>query len=155
MADGNGRYHGLVTSSSEEIAQTNTLPTSKTSPITRQPSGSIEILQVSRSPSKFSSTRSRLMLRDWWWLPRSLKLCVADVKTSPGNPNYHQGVWNCHLQERVKPLEIHLFVAGCRHVAVSAQCFFPTSTRNGFCSHLWKIIFRQPWPPPKQPRYTY
>ena len=27
--------------------------------------------------------------------------------------------------------------------------YFPAMTRNGFCFHIWKIISRRPWPPPK------
>ena len=54
MADSNGRCHGLVPSSSEEIAQT----TRCRQKHSRQWPRSIKIPQILRSPSKFSSTRS-------------------------------------------------------------------------------------------------
>ena len=35
------------------------------------------------------------------------------------------------------------------------HCFFPTITRNGFCSHLKKNNFLTTLIPTEEPRYTY
>ena len=56
---------------------------------------------------------------------------------------------NLCLRDQAKPLEKHLFAVRSSLLRRHCALFFPTITRNGFCSHLRKIISRQPLTPPK------
>ena len=54
---------------------------------------------------------------------------------------------NLCLRDQSKPLEKHLFLLlDRRYYDGIMHVFFPTITRIGFCSHLWQIISRWPWP---------
>ena len=73
---------------------------------------------------------------------------VADVKNIAGNDQdqskFHKHESLC-LRDQAKRLEKLLFAA-TNDAAVDGivHCFFPTITRNGFCSFLRKIISRRP-----------
>ena len=67
----------------------------------------------------------------------------GDVQDRSKFRNYE----NLCLRDQAKPLKKHLFAVSSPLLQRHCELFFPT--RNGFCSHLRKIISRRPWPPPK------
>ena len=104
-----------------------------------------------------------LSLRDRDWLfaadggfRRSLKRHVADLKKNrrqwPGSIEIPQILKFMPKRSSKTSWKTSFW---CWYAAIMMPLwtvFFPTITRNGLCCHLWKIIYRRPWP---QPRYTY
>ena len=97
-------------------------------------------------------------LRGWWRLPEITQTSRSlhqkhRRQLSHGNDldrSKFRKYENVCLRDQAKCLEKLLFAA-TNDTAMDCivHCFFPTITRNGFFSHLRKIIFRRPWPPPK------
>ena len=112
----------------------------------------------------FTSTRSRLVLCGWrqrqllrictvvFWRDETYVSVVNNIAGNDQDWSKFRNDQNLCLQDQARPLEKHLFAAAI--MMPLCTVFFPTVTRNCFCSHLRKIISRWPWPPPKN-RDTY
>ena len=157
----NGSCHGPAPSLFD-VRRYDTSPTS----ISRRrwpgnPNGQSKV----RNLRLFSLARSQLMLcrwlrgwlrrlRDWRWLPEIAQTARTDVKhITSGSPamtriDRSSTSMQIYAYEIKQNLSKNIFLLlGCRYYDGIAHCFFPTITRNGFCSLLpWKIISRRPWP---------
>ena len=113
----------------------------------------------SKSPNLrlFMLVRSQWRLRGWWQLPEIAQTAhcrrrkhrwhrLGDDQDRSKFHNYE----NLCLWDQEKPLVKHLFAV--RMLLLWWHCAL-LITRNGFCSHLWKIISRRPWLPPKNEIY--
>ena len=79
---------------------------------------------------------------------RLLKQHIADVKKHRRDDQDRlkfRKYDNLCLRDQAKRLETLLFAA-TNDAAIDdiAHCFFPAITRNGFCSHIRKIISQRP-----------
>ena len=108
----------------------------------------------------FSLARSQLMFRRWllgWrqfpeivqtahcWPRKHRRRRPSDDQDRSKFRNYQ----NVCLWDQAKRLEKQLFAVMTPLLWWHCVLFFPIITRDGFCSHLRKIISRWPWPPPK------
>ena len=103
----------------------------------------------------FTLARSQLTL--WWRLHgwrRSFKRHVADAENITGSDpamtriDRSSAMTKSYVYE-IKQNVLKNFFLLLYAIAAITHGFFSTVTRNVFCSQLWKIISRRPWPPPK------
>ena len=99
----------------------------------------------------FTLARSQLTLR---WRLRGWRPLTEIIQTAryrrrkhrrwrPGDDqdrSKFRNYENLYLRDQAKPLENHLFAVRSPLLRWHCALFFPTITRNGFCSHLQKII---------------
>ena len=105
----------------------------------------------------FTFKRLQLMLRRqlrWWWrLPENAQTAHSRRQKHRRDDQDRSKFCkneNVCLQDRAKRLEKLVFAAMHRAAFDGiVHCFFSAITRNGFCSHLRKIISRRLWHPPK------
>ena len=154
MTDGNGSCHGLVSSFLEEMTRCSHQKHHRRWP--GNPNGRSKFCNI----RYFTFTRSQLTLRwrlrGWRQLPESLKWHVADVKNiasiGPAMTRINQNsiITKMYAYEIKQNLSKNIFLMlGRRRCDGIVSCLFSTITRNGFCSHLQKIISRRLWPAPK------
>ena len=96
---------------------------------------------------KIATNTLRRQLRGWWRLPKIAQTARSRRQTiarKDQDRSKFRKYENVCLRNQAKRLEKFLFAA-TNDAAIDGivHCFLPTITRNGFCSHLRKIISRQ------------
>ena len=116
-----------------------------------------------RNLGLFTFTRSQMTrrrrLRGWWRLPeitRTARHRRQKHRRDDQDRSKFRKYKNLFIRDQAKLHKKLLFAATTPPPLTALRTvFFPTITRNGFRSHLQKIISRWPWPPTEKPRYTY
>ena len=129
MVDGNGRCHGLIPLSSEEITRTECCRHQKHC---RRWLGSIKIPQLSRILSKFMSTRSWLMLHGWQWLPDIISDDQVTPRVDRNSATIVKSFEIYAYQIMQSLLKIIFLLLGYRHHDALVQCYFLLSLTTAF-----------------------